>query len=128
MFGFSISHSAQNAAALGIASVWVFHGLYSKILNRIPRHREIVSRVLGERFAGPATKIIGAMEVLMGLWILSGFERTLCAGVQTVGLFVMNALEIRFARDVLISPIGMVVLNLGFVCVIWAWALCGPLR
>ena len=128
MFGFTMSDSVQKMATLAIASVWVFHGLYSKILNGIPRHRQIVSRVLGERFAGPATKFIGAMEVLMGLWILSGFERTLCAAVQTVGLFAMNALEIRFARDVLISPIGMVLLNLGFVCVIWIWALCGPLR
>jgi uncharacterized membrane protein YphA (DoxX/SURF4 family) len=106
----------------------MFHGIYSKILNGIPRHREIVGRVLGHRFAVQATKLIGGMEALMGLWILSGFERTFCAAAQTIGLLVMNALEIRFARDVLISPVGMVFLNLGFIGVIWMWALCGPDR
>jgi len=106
-----------------IGSVWIFHGLYSKILNRIPRHQLIVGRVLGKGLARPATKVIGGLEVLLGLWAFSGWERVSCAGVQTVAIFGMNALEILLAGDLLISAVGMVILNFGFLAVVWRWAL-----
>ena len=110
-------------SALLIGGVWIFHGLYSKILNRIPRHRQIVSRILGEKVAVPATILIGTLEVVLGLWVLSGEQRILCAMVQTSGLVAMNTLEILRARDLLISAIGMVFLNLLFLGLIWNWAL-----
>lgn len=105
-----------------IGSVWVFHGLYSKVSNGIPRHRQIVERILGEGIADRATLAIGILEVLLGLWIFSGFLRRTCALVQTLALVSMNFLEILLARDLLISASGMVVLNLGFIAVIWYWA------
>lgn len=105
-----------------IGAVWIFHGLYSKILNGIPRHREIVARILGERRAVWLTRLIGGGEVLLGLWVFTGVAPLLCAGVQTLGLVAMNALEIRRARDLLISPWGMVALNAGYLALVWTWA------
>jgi hypothetical protein len=32
-------HAVHTAAQIVIGGVWVFHGLYSKILSGIPRHR-----------------------------------------------------------------------------------------
>ena len=107
-----------------LASVWIFHGLYSKVLDRIPRHRLIVARVLGERFSA-AAKLIGGLEIAMGLWILSGIQPIVCASAQTVSLVSMNVLEIWLARDLLISPLGMAVLNAGFLALGWWWALAG---
>jgi hypothetical protein len=109
-----------------IGSVWVFHGFYSKILNRIPRHQLIVGRVLGQRFARPATKLIGGAEVLLGVWVFTGWQPLACAAVQTLALGGMNALEILLAADLLISAVGMVILNLGFIAFIWRWALFAP--
>jgi hypothetical protein len=106
-----------------IGAVWIFHGLYSKLLRGIPRHRAIVARVLGEARADLATNVIGVGEVLLGIWALTGWQRVPCAALQTVGLISMNALEIALAVDLLISAIGMVALNCGFVAVIWYWAL-----
>ena len=83
----------------------------------------IVGRVLGDRLARPATKAIGCMEILLGLWVFSGVARVECAAVQTVAIVAMNFLEIKLARDLLISAAGMVILNLGFLAVIWHWAL-----
>ena len=54
-----------------IGSVWVFHGLFSKLSNGIPRHRLIVGRILGEGIADWATWIIGILEISLGLWIFS---------------------------------------------------------
>lgn len=109
-----------------IGGVWVFHGLYSKLLNGIPRHERIVARILGARFARPATKLIGTTEVLLGVWVFSGVARVECAAVQTLALVAMNVLEIIFARALLISAPGMVLLNIGFLAVIWHWALLAP--
>jgi uncharacterized membrane protein YphA (DoxX/SURF4 family) len=109
-------------AQILIGCVWIFHGLYSKLLRGIPRHRAIVARVLGERHADLATNAIGLAEITLGIWTLTGWQRIPCAAVQTVALVSMNALEIALAADLLISAIGMLVLNAGFIAVIWLWA------
>ena len=108
-----------------IGSVWVFHGLYSKILSGIPRHALIVERVLGESIAGHATLFIGLMEILLGVWVYTRLQRRACALVQTLAIVAMNSLEIILARDLLISALGMVALNSAFISLIWYWALAG---
>jgi hypothetical protein len=106
-----------------IGSVWVFHGFYSKILNGIPRHRLIVGKILGATNAGVFTKVIGLLEVLLGIWAFTGLQPVGCAALQTSALVAMNTLEIILAEELLISAVGMVILNLGFVTLIWHWAL-----
>src|SRR5437870_9859922 len=86
-----------------IGMVWVFHGLYSKILNGIPRHRLIVGKILGNEIAGVATKAIGVIELLLGLWVFTGWQRVGCAMVQTLAIAAMNTLEIFLAGDLLVS-------------------------
>jgi hypothetical protein len=113
----------QTAFTILVGSVWVFHGLYSKILMGIPRHRDIVARVLGEDASGLATFAIGFLEILLGLWVYSRWNRKGCALVQTLALVSMNVLEILLARDLLISAVGMAVLNLAFLTLVWQWAL-----
>jgi DoxX-like family len=116
------------AAQVAIGSVWIFHGLYSKLLRRIPRHRAIVARVFGERHADLATNLIGIGEICLGLWAFTGWQRVACATVQTVALLSMNALEIVLAADLLISALGMLALNAGFVALIWSWATRSGIR
>lgn len=102
-----------------IGGVWLFHGIYSKILVGIPRHQLIVARILGPDMAMPITFLIGIGEVLIAAWWLSGkFQRT-CAAFQTLILASMNFLEIRLANDLLLSAVGMVFLNIILVCSAW---------
>src|SRR5204863_3180544 len=126
MNSFLQSDTVHNAAQIVIGSVWVFHGLYSKILNGIPRHRLIVEKILGAAHAGIATKAIGLIEVLLGLWAFTGWQRVGCAAVQTGAILAMNSLEIFLARELLISAIGMVMLNVGFLLLVWHWASSAP--
>jgi len=109
-------------AQIGIGSVWIFHGLYSKILNGIPRHRLIVGKILGAGRAAITTRIIGLLEVLLGIWAIVNWQPVWCASVQTAALMVMNSLEIILARELLISAVGMVALNLLFLVLVWWWA------
>jgi hypothetical protein len=123
MNSFLQSDTFHSVAQIVIGSVWIFHGLYSKILNGIPRHRLIVGRILGNEIAGAATKVIGLLEVLLGLWAYTAWQPVGCAAVQTLAIVAMNTLEIILAGELLISAIGMVVLNLGFLSLVWYWAL-----
>jgi hypothetical protein len=126
MNSFLQSDTFHTAAQVVIGSVWVFHGLYSKILNGIPRHRLIVGKILGAANAGIATRAIGLLEVLLGFWAFTGWLPVGCAAVQTAAIVAMNALEIFLAVELLISAVGMVILNLGFLTLVWHWALFVP--
>lgn len=126
MNSFLQSGTFHIVAQIVIGFVWVFHGLYSKILNGIPRHRLIVAKILGASNAGITTKAIGLLEVLLGLWAFTGWQPAGCALVQTVAIVVMNTLEIFLAGELLISAVGMVILNLGFLTLVWHWALHTP--
>jgi hypothetical protein len=123
MNSFFHSSTFHVIAQIVIGSVWVFHGLYSKILNGIPRHRLIVGKILGVANAGVATKAIGLLEVLLGVWAFTGWQPVGCAAVQSAAIVAMNTLEILLAGELLISGIGMVILNLGFLSLVWYWAL-----
>jgi uncharacterized membrane protein YphA (DoxX/SURF4 family) len=123
---YHLKHSpVHRLAALFIAGIWIFHGLYSKILDGIPRHRLIVAEILGETIADVAVIGIGVLEILLGCWVLTGLLRRLNATIQTLALVSMNTLEILFARQFLISAGGMVFLNLCFLTLVWWWATRG---
>jgi len=126
MNSFFQSNACHVAAQVVIGSVWVFHGLYSKILNGIPRHKLIVAKILGPANAGIMTKTIGLFEVMLGLWTFSGWQPVGCATVQTAALVTMNTLEIILAREIPISAVGMAILNLFFLLLVWHWATFAP--
>jgi hypothetical protein len=85
-----------------IAAVWIANGLFCKVLNLVPRHQEIVARVIGNAHAGVLTKAIGFSEVAMAVWILSGFRTKLNAIAQVVVIAMMNSLEFILAPDLLL--------------------------
>jgi hypothetical protein len=116
------THWVHMLAQIVIGAVWVFHGLYSKILNGIPRHCLIVGKILGPERALMATKAVGTLEFLLGLWAFTRWNPVWCASIQTAAIVAMNSLEILLARELLISAIGMVILNFGFLAIVWWWA------
>jgi uncharacterized membrane protein YphA (DoxX/SURF4 family) len=84
------------------ATVWLVNGLFCKVLNLVPRHEQIVSRILGSQHSRLLTISIGLSEVLMALWILSGFKRRLNAIAQMLVVAVMNTLEFILVPDLLL--------------------------
>ena len=85
-----------------IASVWLVNGLVCKVMNLVPRHQQIVARILGSQHAQLLTKVIGVSEILMSLWVLSGKYSRLNAAVQILIIGAMNAIEFVFAPDLLL--------------------------
>ena len=49
---------------LFFAAVWLVNGLWCKAMDGVPRHREIVARILGDEHAVLLTRAIGAGEML----------------------------------------------------------------
>ena len=84
------------------AIVWIANGLFCKALNLVPRHQEIVARILGNEHSRPLTILIGLSEMLMTVWILSGIKTRLNAATQILVIATMNTLEFILVPDLLL--------------------------
>ena len=85
-----------------IATVWLINGLFCKVLNLVPRHQEIVARILSESYARPLTMVIGLSEIIMAVWILSRIFRRFNAIMQMFIVAAMNILELILVPDLLL--------------------------
>ena len=85
-----------------IAAVWLGNGLFCKVLNLVPRHQEIVGRILGNDYAPILTKMIGASEIFMAVWILSRIKPKLNAIAQIGIVATMNIIEFCLVPDLLL--------------------------
>lgn len=86
----------------GFALVWAINGLVCKVLNLVPRHQQIVGRILGTEYQQPLTIAIGIAETLMAVWILTGFKSKWNAILQVIIVLVMNLLEFTLVPDLLL--------------------------
>ena len=68
----------------------------------MPRHQQIVARILGDDFSRPLTILIGSSEIVMAIWVLSSFKTRLNAVVQIIVVAAMNILEFILAPDLLL--------------------------
>jgi DoxX-like family len=84
-----------------IATVWLANGLFCKVLNLVPRHEQIIARVLGNEFARPITILIGLSEIFMSVWVLSRIQSRLNAMAQIIIVATMNVLEFILVPDLL---------------------------
>jgi uncharacterized protein YqjF (DUF2071 family) len=115
---------AGGLSTLFVASVWLLHGLFNKLLHGSPRHLQIVQSVPGLSGAAGERVLmaVGLLEVGIALWVLSGWAAHCCAAVQTICLLSMNAIELTVARPLLLWPAGLIPVNLVFLAVAWVAA------
>lgn len=85
-----------------IALVWIINGLFCKVLDLVPRHQEIVSRILQVDHPRLLTVLIGLAEIGMAIWIVSNRYTRLNAIIQIVIIAIMNLLEFFLAADLLL--------------------------
>jgi hypothetical protein len=85
-----------------IAVVWLINGLFCKVLDLVPRHQEIVERILKLENARTLTVLIGFAETGMAVWILSGVWPRVNSVLQIIIIAAMNILEFFFAPDLLL--------------------------
>ncbi len=108
-----------------IASVWLYQGLWSKLLGRAPRHQKIVGTVpsLNSGQARGAVMLLGSLECLLAVWVLSGIRAREAALMETLLLGSMNAAGLLWARKLIPDPMNMLLQN--FIFLLLAWVAAG---
>ena len=96
------------------------------MLHLVPRHEQIVARILGPAFAGPLTRLIGLGELLMAAWVLSWRWPGLNVAAQVGLVLTMNMLEFFLAPDLLLwGRANLLFAGLFSGCIIWHHQLAG---
>lgn len=109
---------------VAVAAVWLYEGLWCKLLGGDPRQVEVVEAVpvWGPRVGKLFLKALGVVEVTLGLWALSGAWPVLAAAVQTALLVTLNTNGLIFSRHIIHDPAGMVVKNSAYLVLVWVAA------
>jgi hypothetical protein len=107
-----------------VAAVWLYEGLWCKLLGREKHQLEIVHAVprYGPGAGAAFLKLLGAVEVGVALWALSGARPVPCAIAQTLLLGALNTGGLLWARRLIHDPGGMVVKNFAFLVLVWVSA------
>lgn len=85
-----------------IGVVWLANGLLCKVLRLVPRHEQIVARILGTSYARPLTLLIGVLETCMAIWVFTGVKSKLNTWLQILAIATMNLLEFILVPDLLL--------------------------
>jgi hypothetical protein len=109
---------------VAVAAVWLYEGLWCKVLGRSRHEFGVVEQV---PFLAPATshawlRVLGLVETALGIWILTGWQPIAAAVAQTALLVALNAAGIYFSRQRIPDPAGMLVKNAAFLVLAWVAA------
>ncbi|HUJ28522.1 MAG TPA: DoxX-like family protein [Myxococcales bacterium] len=109
---------------VAVAAVWLYEGLWCKLLGGDPNQAKIVDSVprFGPRVGALFLRALGVVEVAMGVWALTGAAPLWCAAAQTALLVTLNANGLLWARHLIHDPPGMVVKNFAFLVLAWVCA------
>ena len=107
-----------------VAAVWLYEGLWCKLLGGEKRQLRIVQEVpgLGPHVGASFLRLLGVAEVGLAVWAWSGATPIACAATQTVLLASLNGGGLLWARDLIPDPAGMVVKNFAFLVLAWVSA------
>ena len=85
-----------------IGLVWLINGLVCKVLGLVPRHEQIVARIIGGDYSHGITVAIGLGEIFLAIWFWTGILSRFNAILQIVLVAAMNVLEFFIAPDLLL--------------------------
>jgi DoxX-like family len=107
--------------AAAVAGVWLYHGLWCKLLDRCPAQADVVASVPGLRGARARAVLlsIGAVETALAAWVASGRSPRAAAAVGTAMVVGMNAGGLTFGRRHIPAPRLLVAENLAFLSLSW---------
>lgn len=121
MHGFAIPFPPLILIRSSIAAVWLYEGVWCKLLGGAPSQAQVVAAVpkFGAKFGVAFLKGLGVVEAALAMWVMTGFSPGVCAVAQTVLLLTLNANGLLWARRLIHEPAGMVVKNLAFLVLVW---------
>ena len=111
-------------ARAAVAAVWLYEGLWCKILGGDADQQAIVAAVplLPPALAASAVTAIGVAEVAVAAWVLTGRSVRAAAVTQTVLLVAFNAGGLVFAGDRISDAGRMLTANAVLLALVWLLA------
>lgn len=111
-----------------LALIWLYNGLWLKIIEVDPHHLQIVSGIA--RSIGRSPKefllIIGALETLLAAGILSGLLNRFVSYFQIGIILLMNTIGIIYGGGAIKDPLGLIIMNLPVIMCALMVARYGP--
>jgi DoxX-like family len=109
---------------IAVAAVWLYEGLWCKLLNGEPHQVRVVEAVpgFGPRLGKSILQLLGIAEVALAVWVLTGISPIVCAVAQTALLVILNTCGILWARHLIPDPVGMLLKNFAFLVLAWVSA------
>jgi len=106
---------------VAVAGVWIYEGLWCKILGRSASELAVVEAVpgYGPKYGRLFLRALGWVELALGLWVLAGVAPGAAALAQTVLLVALNASGLAWSRHLIHDPAGMVCKNFAFLVLAW---------
>jgi hypothetical protein len=107
-----------------VAIVWLYEGLWCKLLSGCPSHAAIVRSLpppLGS-FADALLAAVGAAEVALACWILSGWKARVAFWAQALLLALMNGGGLVWGRAAIADPASLVIHNVVLLALAWTIA------
>ena len=114
----------RRVVRLSIAMVWLYQGLWCKLLGRSEEQASIISAApfIGAAASRAFSVTLGLVECGIAIWVLSARRMRQAALVQTALLLAMNTAGLMWARRFISDPPGLLFQNLAFVMLIWVAA------
>jgi len=111
-------------ARVVLALVWFYEGLWCKLLSGCPSHAAIVRSLPPplSSFAVALLVAIGAVEVALGSWILTGRKTRLAFWAQVLLLVLMNSGGLIWGRAAIADPASLVIHNAVMLALAWTLA------
>ena len=107
-----------------VAAVWLYEGLWCKLLGREPNQLRVVQQVpgWGPRYGALFLLALGCVECGLGIWVIAGVAPVLAAIAETALLVALNGNGLYWSRHVIHDPGGMIVKNAAFLVLAWVAA------
>ncbi|MDR3614263.1 MAG: DoxX-like family protein [Candidatus Obscuribacterales bacterium] len=112
---------------VSLAAVWLYNGLWLKVIELDPHHLEIVRSVFGNGGIEPVfiLRLIGSCESLLALGIASGLFYRFVSYFQITVILLMNLIG-SISGGAISHPFGLVISNLPTIMCAMVVANYGP--
>jgi hypothetical protein len=130
VYGLTVAIPPLILIQASVAAVWLYEGLWCKVLGRVPLQVDVVTAVprWGPRFGLLFLKTLGVVEIAIAVWVMTGVAPGACAIAQTALLAALNVNGLLWARHIIHEPLGMIVKNLAFLLLVWVWGALAQAR
>jgi hypothetical protein len=111
-------------ARMAVALVWFYEGLWCKLLSGCPSQAVIVRSLPPPlaSFADALLIAIGATEVAVACWILSGWKARVAFWAQAILLALMNGGGLVWGRAAIADPASLLINNAVLLALAWTIA------